>query len=330
MPSGRDQSTEHGAGEASWPPSQKSLGQQRFFLDENLFFQAPQRPAYTSAPICSFPSRHVHTRYDGAGNVTQMGHSGYDTYDGVSRLTTAVVQTNAVDGVGGNTTVSQTMSYDAFGNLQSMLGTSGRYTTTNSATNQLSGATYDSSGNLRTWNGASYDYDELDKLKHYKNGVQEWFYMYDADDERVWSFEPPLSPNPRFDRWTLRGLDGKVKRSFEVYGYNWGNAWSSSNLYEDYLYRDGLLLWIPEFGEAEAEFTIAGYTKHGINMAINKNGVGVAPKAILDAVKNPLKVIKQSDGTTKFIGKNATVVLNQAWKVVSTWARNSSAWRIFK
>ena len=35
---------------------------------------------------------------------------------------------------------------------------------------------------------------------------------------------------------------------------------------------------------------ITGYTKHGLNQAISRQGVGVSPQAILDAVKNPVKV----------------------------------------
>ena len=66
--------------------------------------------------------------------------------------------------------------------------------------------------------------------------------MYDADDERVWSFQPPVNGLARFDRWTLRGLDGKVRRLVELYGDNWTNAWGGSNLWEDYIYRDGTLL----------------------------------------------------------------------------------------
>jgi RHS repeat-associated protein len=85
----------------------------------------------------------------------------------------------------------------------------------------------------------------------------------------------------------------------------------------------------PEFGEVEGEFNIAGYTKHGVNSAINHNGVGVTPKAILDALKNPLKVVKKPEGVTKVIGKDAIVVLNEAWQIITTWARNSSSWRIY-
>lgn len=182
--------------------------------------------------------------YDGAGNVTQIGHAGYDLYDGVSRLTTAAVQTNAVDNpaAGANATVSQSVSYDAFGNIQAFLGSPGNATPTDSTTNQLTGGTYDASGNLRTWNGASYDYDELNQLKHYLNGMQEWYYMYDADGERVWQYQPATNGVANFQRWTLRGLDAKVRRTFELYNYAWNNAWGGGNLWEDYVYRGGPLL----------------------------------------------------------------------------------------
>jgi RHS repeat-associated protein len=179
--------------------------------------------------------------YDGSGNVVQVGH-GYYLYDLVSRLTTAEVETNIIDNAnpGLDTFSFQSVSYDAFGNIQ---GFSGNATPTDAATNHLSGSSYDASGNLRVWNGAvTYDFDELNQLKHYKNGAQEWFYMYDADDERVWSDQTPVNGLPRFDRWTLRGLDGKVRRTFELYGYAWGNAWGGSNLWEDHIYRDGTLL----------------------------------------------------------------------------------------
>jgi RHS repeat-associated protein len=95
--------------------------------------------------------------------------------------------------------------------------------------------------------------DAINQLKHYKNGAEQWFYMYDADDERVWSDQPPINGLPSFDRWTLRGLDAKVRRTFELYGYNWGNAWRGSNLWEDYVYRDGLLL---------ASYSSDGYQRH--------------------------------------------------------------------
>ena len=73
---------------------------------------------------------------------------------------------------------------------------------------------------------------------------------------------------------------------------------------------------------------LKGFTKHGINQAISRDGVGVSSKAILDALKNPVKVVVQKGGEVKIIGKDATVILNQAGKVITTWARNSAGTRI--
>ena len=90
-------------------------------------------------------------------------------------------------------------------------------------------------GNLTAWNGATYEYDAFDQMKHMVNGGQEWLYMYDADDERLWSFQ--VGGPSRFDRFTLRGPDGKVLRTHEATGYNW-----TGSVVEDDIYRGGLLL----------------------------------------------------------------------------------------
>jgi hypothetical protein len=67
---------------------------------------------------------------------------------------------------------------------------------------------------------------------------------------------------------------------------------------------------------------ITGYTQHGLNQAISRAGGGVSPQAILNAVRNPQQVVAQANGTVKYVGQQATVVLNQAGKVVTTWARS--------
>ena len=76
---------------------------------------------------------------------------------------------------------------------------------------------------------------------------------------------------------------------------------------------------------------ITGYTKHGLEQAMGRNGVGVAPKAILDAVKNPVKVKPQIDNlgrtSTKYTGKNSVVVLNEIGKIITCWAKKSAFWR---
>jgi hypothetical protein len=72
---------------------------------------------------------------------------------------------------------------------------------------------------------------------------------------------------------------------------------------------------------------ITGYTKHGLNQAISREGVGVSPKAILDAVRNPTKVVQQAGGATKLVGKDATVILNSEGKIITTYPRSSQGFR---
>ncbi len=73
---------------------------------------------------------------------------------------------------------------------------------------------------------------------------------------------------------------------------------------------------------------ITGFTKHGLNQAISRDGVGVSSQAIIDAVKNPVEMVNQAKGAIMYIGKNAIVILNRVGKVVTTWARNSLGRRI--
>ena len=173
--------------------------------------------------------------YDGSGNITKIGGNVY-LYDGVSRLASSA---QSLLPAGGGTPVAQTYGYDAFGNLLSTSGSNGLSTPTDPTTNRLSGvAAYDGAGNLTSWNGATYEYDDFDQMKHYVSGSEEWLYMYDADDERAWSFKPGVpGVSVRFDRWTLRDLGGKPLRTYEASGYSW-----TGSVAEDDIYRDGQLL----------------------------------------------------------------------------------------
>lgn len=63
---------------------------------------------------------------------------------------------------------------------------------------------------------------------------------------------------------------------------------------------------------------ITGFTRHGINQAINR---GVSPSAILDAVKNPLRIVPRANGSTQFRGAGATVVLDPAGVVITAWPK---------
>ncbi len=166
--------------------------------------------------------------YDGAGNVKTIGSATF-TYDSVSRL----VASSLYDGpTGAGNLKQQSYIFDAFGNMTSIGGTSGRSTPTSPQTNRLNGTgtVYDAAGNLTNWNSAVYNYDDFNQMTHMTSGSQEWVYLYTADDERIWMYNIPANSS----RWTLRDLNGKVLREYLSTG-----RWSVGT---DYFYRDGLLL----------------------------------------------------------------------------------------
>ena len=73
---------------------------------------------------------------------------------------------------------------------------------------------------------------------------------------------------------------------------------------------------------------ITGYTRHGLNQALTRDGVGVSPSAILNAVRNPASVTSDSiRGSITYLGENAVVVLNRTGKVITTYATDSRGWR---
>jgi RHS repeat-associated protein len=127
---------------------------------------------------------------------------------------------------------TQSFTYDAFGNLQSIAGSVARNTPTSATTNRLTGAVaYDAAGNLTSWNGSLYEYDPFNLMWHYKTATagDEWVYLYTADDERVWSYKADNT-----SLWTLREPGAKVLRE-----YTTSPTWAVQS---DYIYRNGLLL----------------------------------------------------------------------------------------
>jgi len=82
-------------------------------------------------------------------------------------------------------------------------------------------------------------------------------------------------------------------------------------------------------GVAKVGGKITGYTRHGLNQAIGREGVGVAPRAILDAVKNPQRVIQKTRGITEYVGEAARVRLNEAGKVVTVIPTSRQRFRGF-
>ncbi|MDX2205430.1 MAG: hypothetical protein NW223_21960 [Hyphomicrobiaceae bacterium] len=82
-----------------------------------------------------------------------------------------------------------------------------------------------------------------------------------------------------------------------------------------------------EIAGARLPSEITGYSRHGLNQAISRDGVGVAPGAILDAVENPLNIAGQSGELFMLTGKNAVVIVNGQGKVITTWAKNAAGFR---
>jgi len=133
------------------------------------------------------------------------------------------------------------------------------------------------------------------------------------------------------DKFFTFGSGGKLVTTFNAYRQGKASGWSligSAALFAGSV----AVNFIP--GEEEANLAargvggvITGFTRHGINSAIYHDGVGVAGKAILDAVKNPIRTISQSGGSTRYIGANAVVVVNKFGKVITTWATNSGGVR---
>jgi RHS repeat-associated protein len=166
--------------------------------------------------------------YDGSGNVVKNGN-GYYLYDRVSRLLEGRVYMGST---GGGTQKWQSYTYDPYGNIQSIGGTSGRSTPTSSATNRLTGTgtVYDSAGNLPNWNGNTYEYDRFNQMTRMVSGTEDWRYIYTAGGERFWSYRVGGGGS----LWALRDLDGRLLREYEAH-----TSWSTV---KDYLYRGTQLL----------------------------------------------------------------------------------------
>jgi hypothetical protein len=73
---------------------------------------------------------------------------------------------------------------------------------------------------------------------------------------------------------------------------------------------------------------LTGYTRHGLRQAATRNGVGVKPSAILDTVRNPVKVVAQSGGRLKYTSEKAVVVVNKIGKIITTYAKSSKYTRL--
>lgn len=179
------------------------------------------RPAAISTSGASVDWSSGTYRYDGEGNVSQIGSSHF-AYDAVSRLTDATIYLGET---GGGTSRWRSYEYDAFGNLRAVSGYGGRTIPVDPTTNRLAGgALHDAAGNVTSWNGRSFSYDALGMMWGQSrptsspsdpNGEEEWLYFYTADDERVWSYHSSGSD------WTIRDLGGRVLRHYRQTAQGW-------------------------------------------------------------------------------------------------------------
>ena len=83
----------------------------------------------------------------------------------------------------------------------------------------------------------------------------------------------------------------------------------------------------PFLGQQAPE-KITGYTRHGLDQAMFRDGHGVSPQGILDAVRNPTEIVYDAiRDTYKFNGIHSVTILNTQGKVITTWAKSSVFWR---
>ena len=61
---------------------------------------------------------------------------------------------------------------------------------------------------------------------------------------------------------------------------------------------------------------------------MNKDGAGVSPAAVRDAVRNPTLVeYQQKNDTYIYVGRDATVVLDTSGRLVTAYATSRAGWR---
>ncbi len=156
--------------------------------------------------------------YDGSGNVRKMGNASF-IYDSLSRLTSGTVLPGRLgDGIAQN----QSQTYDIYGNITTVTtNTVVRNTPTSTANNRLisAGTTYDSAGNMTAWSGNSYEHDVFNQMTRMLSGAEDRRYIYDANDERLWSYRVGGGGS----LWTLRGLNSQVLREYRSH-LSWSNS----------------------------------------------------------------------------------------------------------
>jgi RHS repeat-associated protein len=93
---------------------------------------------------------------------------------------------------------------------------------------------------------------------------------------------------------------------------------------------------IEEIGADAIAGRITGYAvtregiRHGLMQAISPDELGVSARAILDAVRNPVRLLAQTEGRLRFEGSEAVVILNSGGEIITTWAKSSAGGRLIR
>jgi hypothetical protein len=123
-----------------------------------------------------------------------------------------------------------------------------------------------------------------------------------------------------------QGIGAGYDENASGYRFAAGGAARASSAAQGALLRAQLAA--EEVAGARLPQAITGYTRHGLNQAISREGVGVSPRAILDAFENPLSITGQSSGRFVLTGTDAVVIVNVEGQVIHTWATGSAGFRI--
>jgi hypothetical protein len=73
---------------------------------------------------------------------------------------------------------------------------------------------------------------------------------------------------------------------------------------------------------------VTGWTEHGRERATGREGHGVNEAAMRDALNHPVRAYSDVERrTTRYVGRDASVVLNENGEVVTVWPRGKRGWR---
>ena len=210
-------------------------------------------------------------KYDGAGNLYQIGSDSY-TYDATSRLTWGTVTQAG--------SRWETYQYDAFDNITSAQKENLTPVpfTVNTANNRYLGdpqaqdMLYDSTGNLIQLGAPNWTltWDAFDMQTNFTslvNPQSNHLYAYGPGDYRIITLDTDLNELT----WHLRDTDGTILREYTVTGSGAAEFWNTWEHKKDYIHGP--------------EGTLASITRTGTQHFLHKDHLGT-PRAITDRFGN--------------------------------------------